>query len=65
LQIKQLNGELKPLEDEIFSLMLNLDIQAIEVDDKKIYRIVKEFPKITDEPKFFDWLRFMRILVWG
>ena len=55
--LKKTSESIDKIEQEVFEIMLNLNIQAIEHDKKLIYRMIKTFPKIVNEQIFFDWLR--------
>lgn len=55
--LKQIQKIYATTEEKLFDLMFDLDVQSIEIEDKKVYRKVSQYPKIINQEDFFQWLR--------
>lgn len=56
-QLKQIQKTYDITEENLFNLMFDLDIQSIEIEGKKVYRKINQYPRIINQEEFFTWLR--------
>lgn len=56
-ELKALKQEYEILEQKIFDEMFNSDIQSIDVSGYKVYRMIREYPRIIDNESFIKWLK--------
>jgi len=56
-ELKQIQKKYDITEEKLFDLMFDLDIQSVEIEGKKVYRKVSQYPRIINQEDFFQWLR--------
>ncbi|HDK42286.1 MAG TPA: hypothetical protein ENG87_02820, partial [Candidatus Pacearchaeota archaeon] len=52
-RLKDLNSVFEEMQEVVFSLMFDIDVEKISVDGITFYRKVSPYPAITDKQKFF------------
>lgn len=55
--LKEANAEIEKLEDQIYKLMQEHEVDQIAIRNRIFFPIVQTFPKVLDQDKFYDFLR--------